>query len=152
MGENEAQRGGESVPLVRWGKDHWSTLAYVAACVAKHRGYLRLEKMRCNPLLHHRLVPRGTSLAASSAYAPTHLAGGRTIEKHDDWSCVEDMIAAGLVTMSEEGNATAGKSPRFALTAAGRLLAHALAVHRTCGGQFETFVPAPELLPRDSAS
>lgn len=140
------------VPVTRWGKDHWSTLAYVAACVATHSGYLRVEKMRCHPRLHHRLTHPGVAVVilAFGGVGPTHLADGTTLDLHDDWSCVEDMVAAGVVTQSESDNVLAGKSPRFELTHVGRALAQALVEHRTrVGGNFENFAPLPHFVARD---
>ena len=136
------------VPVARWGKDHWSTLAYVAACVEKHHGYLRVEKMRVHPRVHHRLAHPGVAVVmmAFGGVPPTHLADGTTLELHDDWSCVEDMVTAGLVTESEGDNALAGKSPRFDLTDAGRALVVAVAGHRARGGTFATFAPPPDLV------
>lgn len=143
-----------SVPIERWGKDHWSTLGYLECRVVDHRGYLDVERMRCHPRTHHRLAHEGSAISfmAHGKFPSTTLADGTELDGHDDWSCVEDMIDAGLVTMTEEDRAYVGRSPRFALTAPGTKLAAALRAHKSQGGSFKTFVPAPELLPRDSAS
>lgn len=89
------------VPISNWGKDHWSTFLYLESRAVDHKGIVDNEKMRCNPRLHrpfaHNLIGMSNmaGMGDGSKY-PTRLAKG-TMENHDDWSCAEDMVAAGLI-------------------------------------------------------
>lgn len=114
-----------------FGKDHWSTFAYIEVRCTDHGGIPDRRHMRCNgkrhPLLAHVAGP----------CPPTRLKGGITLENHDDWDCADDLAAAGLIEcfpsitnwlfrMTEEGNRVAGL----------------LCVFKQSGGNFASFSPA----------
>jgi hypothetical protein len=100
------------VPLARWGKDHWTVLAYVEARAVDHRGMLSHDQMRCDRGRHQmfftaKRLPATMSAAADGARYPTRLktprpdAGGRwgsvELPGHDDYDCLADTVREGLV-------------------------------------------------------
>jgi hypothetical protein len=105
----------EFVPVAQWGRDHYSTFAYICNCVVNHGGVLSRDRMRCNVDIHPGLTGRYHALFANESrpHYPTRLKDG-TLDDHDDWSCAEDLEAAGLLVW--EGT---GVNPVFALTEAG---------------------------------
>ena len=137
----------QPIPMSDWGKDHWTTLAYVETCVVDQHGYLDSRRMR----------------SADERY-PTRLAGfsrdpQRAVANHSDWDCVQDFIVAGLV-MPAEGTTAKGRLPfkefearaaklataaaryqqtRFALTEQGIVVCAALRAHKARGGNFAEF-------------
>jgi len=82
------------VPIEKWGKDHWSTFIYAERRAADCRGVLCIRNMRCDPLAH----PGYTHEGACGDY-PTRLVDDSVIERHDDWSCLEDAEHLGLLKM-----------------------------------------------------
>lgn len=99
----------KSVPMDRWGKDHWTTLLYLETRAVNYRGKIAPEKMRTSRRNRHlagivhgqanvmgvdqyptRLVP---TQAERAKYNSVDLIGG-----HDDWECMYDMADAGLLT------------------------------------------------------
>ncbi len=84
------------VPIEQWGRDHWSTFAYAMACVTTKAGRLDHRRMRCHPELHPGLVHLPPGL--SGAFPGTRLKEGKTLPRHDDWDCLDDIVAAGLLT------------------------------------------------------
>lgn len=103
------------VPINRFGKDHWSTLAYIETRVVDYRGVLNADHMRISSRRHPMLLamkPRARALGTISDGAdyPTRLKTetvnpetGRfeseNLPEHDDYDCVDDLIAAGLLTV-----------------------------------------------------
>jgi hypothetical protein len=92
-----------SIPPVepaRFGKDHWGALAYVEARTVDHSGTIAHAHMRCHAKRHPvMLTAKGGFLAATgdgSRY-PTILADGGTLADHDDYDCLDDLVAAGLL-------------------------------------------------------
>ena len=123
----------------RWAKDHWSTLAYIDTRIVDYGGRIDHAHMRCHLSRHPQFVsidPRGE--VRDGARYPTRLRDGE-LKDHDDWDCVEDLIAAGLL----EWNGT-GIHPVFALTPRGLTVAQRLREHKAGGGQFGAF-RMPEL-------
>lgn len=78
----------------RWGKDHWSTLAYAETRTVDYKGILDNRHMRCNSRLH-----RVFAHQADGSDYPTRLRNGEIEERHDDWSCLEDAVAMDLIKM-----------------------------------------------------
>lgn len=86
------------VPMHLWGRDHWSTLAY-AGHVATGAREIDKDKMRTDEERH----PHGTGrhkrmFGSKGKEYPTRLRGGTELQDHDDWDCLEDAVAAGLLT------------------------------------------------------
>jgi hypothetical protein len=86
------------VPMALWGLDHWSTYAYIASRITNHGGTLASAHMRCNMRLHSRMAYTTPLFGHSvTCNQPTILRDGSEFFNHDDWSCVEDFLAAGLI-------------------------------------------------------
>lgn len=132
----------DSIPIGRWGKDHWSTFAYIAHWCAeygargfapaekRHRGQMRADAARHPALAHHMAVLIGPC-------PPTRLRDGE-ISGHDDYDCASDAEAAGLIRW-----AGTGVNPVFFMTDAGLEVAAGLRAHKTRGGNFGDFVCRP---------
>lgn len=126
----------EHISIDRWGKDHWSTLAYIETRIVDHRGVPNREQMRCDPDIHPQFSNSGNASFPDSRY-PTRLNDGSEIAGHDDWSCLKDAEREGLL----EWHGT-GIHPLFTLTDLGRKVAAELREHKANGGQFRTFQPS----------
>lgn len=118
------------VPVELWGKDHWSTLLYIEVRCVDHFGTPNRDHLRCHTAVHPGLAGRGGD---GSRY-PTRLNNGNEITEHDDWSCLEDAEAAGLLKW--EGS---GINPVFRLTDEGWKVVHALRRHLAEGGKIADF-------------
>ena len=103
----------QTIPMDRWGKDHWTTLLYLeTVCVDRH-GKIEPEKMRTSRrnwrlagMVHGQanIMPKDkypTRLkpvqAERAKYDRVDLIGG-----HDDWECMHDMADLGLLTFKVE--------------------------------------------------
>lgn len=127
---------GKPVPFERWGKDHWSTFAYVETRIVDHGGYLDPRHLRgCN---------------GDASMYPTRLRGkfGESIHLfgHTDLDCIADAVAAGLL---EGGRATQRDHDysikrltwHYQLTPKGHVVAGRLRAHKADGGQYHGFTP-----------
>lgn len=102
---------GTPVPVALFGKDHWSTFAYVETRIVDHAGMLDHNHMRCDadqhPLLmsaKNRMITVGlskypTKLKSSTTPNAEGVFGFAELADHDDYDCLEDMITAGLLTV-----------------------------------------------------
>lgn len=137
------------VPMEKWGKDHWSTFAYLESCEVNAQGKIDNRRMRCNPRLHRELanLNRWGGLVDGKEY-PTRLKDSE-LPNHDDWSCVEDMAAAGLVEVwfSETplDSVFGFMEAKVKLTEFGISIAWQLLVHKNKGGNFKSFTPIIDL-------
>jgi hypothetical protein len=118
------------VPMKMWGRDHWSTLAYLETRCVDYNGSIQNLHLRCDPQGRH---PQFAHVRNGGDYN-TRLQEGKELTGHDDWDCIEDMIREGLVTW--EGT---GLNPVFRLTDRGIRIAHALRAHKLHGGNFGSF-------------
>lgn len=125
------------VPMEHWGKDHWSTLAFAECRAVDYDGKLDEVRMRTDPAVHPVIAE-----ARAAKYGdfinrahPTVLKGGERLDGHDDWSCVEDMEAAGLVVTGSGGTVVW-------LTDTGWRIAHELRRWKATGGNFAAFQPS----------
>lgn len=133
-----------TIAIKDFGKDHWSTFAYIETCCVDSRGIPNRERMHCDPTIHPGLTNSANVMFQDQPGAPTRLSGyflpngnkdpGRAVSAHDDWSCAEDLEAAGLI----EWNGT-GINPVFKMTAHGLAVAARLRAHKAGGGHFATF-------------
>ncbi len=142
-----------STPITpdRFAKDHWSLLAYVETlCVDGKDGMGRIDKtrMRANPERHPLQALNEFAAPWKSAYS-TRLAGytgfaqrddvaaataaGVMAEGHDDWDCLDDLQAAGLVEIFSLSNGF------VKLTKRGMQVVHQLREHKAQGGTFWNF-------------
>lgn len=105
----------EPVPMIRWGKDHWTTFAYVETRWVDYQGTLSHDQMRCDRHRHpafysakRRVTAFGTD--ADGARYPTRLKteapgpDGRwdsvELPGHDDYDCLNDAIREGLIAVT----------------------------------------------------
>lgn len=114
---------GKPVPPKLWGRDHTSTLLYVETRCVDYQGVIGAVHMRSWPGRPLRGDVGGPvpSAVGGRRGVPTRLADGTELSEHDDWDCVEDMVAAGLIKW--EGT---GMQPILVLTDKGWRVAHRL--------------------------
>ncbi len=126
------------IPPKRWGKDHWSTFAYVGTRCADYKGILDKNHMRTKRDKHPDLEGEAQKrfLCGDKEY-PTKLKGyfedktKNFITDHDDWDCVEDMIAAGLLIKVDMAH--------FQLTEKGWQVDNTLRQHKASGEMYADF-------------
>lgn len=142
--EEYQAEGDDYIPMDRWGKDHWSTFAYLETLTVDHRGVIENSRMRCNARLHRELVAM-PFMDHDGAKYPTILKDGE-IDRHDDWSCLEDMVSAGLIRafyrVARHGVVFGGNEAKVELTPLGQKVAAELRVHKAGGGAFGSFNPS----------
>lgn len=137
------------VPIEKFCKDHWSTLAYAESCCVdgdKGIGTLDLAKMRCNGnkrvflganfIWHQKwgtrlmgyfdFTDRGDPVKAEAA--------GLQLLEHDDWDCLDDLAAHGFIEIMSQTQGAVRMTPL------GNEVAGALRKHKTQGGMFADFV------------
>lgn len=124
-----------TTPIEQFGKDHWATFAYIETRIVDHQGVPDNRHMRTHPKLHP-----GLGHLDGSAH-PTRLKNSKTIEDHDDWSCLEDCEAHNLLE-----HIGTGICPRYKLTPKGSRVAGALRAHKAAGKNFIDFNPPENLL------
>lgn len=120
------------VPIEKFGKDHWSTFAYLECRVVDNEGMPNRTQMRCDPDRHPAFA-HSSSLGEPRKY-PTRIADGESLDNHDDWDCVDDMEAVGLVKIDGTG-----VFPVWSLTDYGSFVAAKLRAHKGKGGNFSDF-------------
>lgn len=141
----------EMVPMERWGRDHWSLLAYVEdLCVNAPRSVGKMDhrRVRCNGQTHPLLDVNGqpwrpswgTRLQgffefADRSDAAAAEAAGVQLGAHDDWDALDDLAAAGLVEPISLVNGF------VTITEKGVRLAGEIRRHKAQGGQMAQFVP-----------
>lgn len=105
------------VPPEKFGKDHWSTFAYVETRIVDHRGTINHDHMRCDadrhPILRASKRAALFGMSAATKY-PTRLVAGHQRRDHDDYDCLDDLIAAGLLEVHMPAVAEDGESFRDA--------------------------------------
>lgn len=134
----------DPVPMDLWGKDHWSTLAYIECRAVDQKGKLDINQMRCNEQRHPQFAhTMARSMGDGSEYA-TRLRPIKGIsvdvelDDHDDWDCVDDFVAEGLITEFPESDGI------IKLTVKGWDVAGQLRQHKGNGGNFGEFKPKEE--------
>jgi len=114
--KNVKQRTTKPIPMEEFGKDHWSTFAYVETLVVEGE-QPRRERMRCDADRH----PQFAHGEFKDKF-PTRTKKGE-VKNHDDWDCLDDCELVGLrtrartCTVSTNSRRWDGQSPRsFAST------------------------------------
>ncbi len=143
-----------------FGKDHWSTFGYIETRCVDHGGTINKPHMRTD-WKRHPMLTGPASMSVDGSRSATRLFGGAEIKDHDDWDCVLDLEAAGLVTidrrtvpdealMTEPGkrgqmSGLVGRTfnPKVQMTALGAEVAGKLRAHKAGGGSFGNFVWTP---------
>jgi hypothetical protein len=127
-----------AIPLSKFGKDHWSTFAYLETVHVDFKGVIDRRRLRCDPDLHPGLAHQ----ASGDKKYPTRLRfdeqkqAFEEVQDHDDWSCFEDLEREGLCTWRGTGI-----NPVVRLTPYGEKVAGVLRAFKAQGGSFCNFVP-----------
>lgn len=138
----------DNIPMNLWGKDHWTTLAYIETVMVDCGGFQigRDARMKSNRR-HFRVMaeqcPKPKRVGANPGLAivmqnehSTKLNDGSTIYGHDDWCCIQDMAEAGLLTLHQH-EIEPGVVIHF--SELGREVANKLREHKASGGNFAAF-------------
>lgn len=133
----------------RWSKDHWSCLLFLETVIVDHRGVfsdrLRMS-MRTNPETHPAYGywlhdhPRWQAEWGTRVFYSDVATTMVRSDQHDDWDCLEDMEAAGLLV-----NRGSGMNPVLRLTDRGVRLHGMVRTHRADGKKLVEFRLSPEL-------
>lgn len=121
---HEIQWDGKRVPPERWGKDHMSTLVYIESRNVDGDGQPIMDQMRTAKGRPRRGKSGRHGTSVPMGEAPTLLADGAKLHGHDDWDCVDDMVAVGLIDWQGTGT-----YPVLRLTPTGWRLASAARQH-----------------------
>lgn len=150
--EQQAQTS-EFIEEGRWGKDHWSLLAYIEhvmvdcagfqvgldAHMRQGRRHYRVMREECpHPKRRHGHSPVDRAMAMEPEHG-TRLKGGVVLPWHDDWSCVQDLAHAGYFTCTAD-EVQPGAVLHFSDKGMG--IAAKLRQHKSAGGGFGTFSAA----------
>ena len=152
MWEEYETAGDDCIPIEQWGKDHWSTLAYLETVTVDYRGLVDNRRRRCNPRLHREFAHADYfGVMVDGSPYPTRTKVGE-VQRHDDWSCLEDLVVAGLVKaywrVRYPERSFGGAQAKVELTELGLTVAAALRAHKARGGSFASFsvvLPAGEV-------
>ena len=127
----------DPIPMSKWGKDHWSTLAYLETLAVERSGLAIPEnaRMRTNEIRHPHLLGTGFMVGSmgGSKY-PTKLKEGE-VKGHDDWDCVDDAIEEGLIE-----DVGTGLNRAYKFTKLGKEVMAKLRQFKMDGGSFGGFV------------
>lgn len=130
-----------------FGRDHWSTLAYVESVMTDCAGFQlgNDPRMRANRRNYRVMNECARPKRAKNLSVTNHpmmpddgsrLNNGQVVRGHDDWNCVEDFAALGFFDV-DAASLDAGVTLKF--SALGKTVAAALRQHKQDGGQFEQF-------------
>jgi hypothetical protein len=104
-----------TLPIDKFGIDHWSTFAYIETCCVDYQGKVDPRRMR-----------------SEGGKYPSRLKSGETLAGHSDWDCALDLEAAGLLKRIE--------TQVFKLTRKGWGVASKLRQHRARHNTFGGFL------------
>lgn len=139
------------VSSARFGKDHWSLLAYIETCCVDGKqgiGKVSAKRMRCNEHTHPLLGVSSMESSWKQGYStrlrgffqfsghedPSKaIAGGVQLQDHDDWDCLDDLVSARYVDIL---NPVKGE---LRMTVTGQIMAAQLREHKARGGKFSDF-------------
>lgn len=155
---DDAMKDFKAIAVDRWGKDHWSLLAYVETlCVDGKEGMGTIDRrrVRCNSGRRPMQgvfglgwkAAHGTRLdgffdRAKSEGADACSAAGLQLAEHDDWDCLEDMETAGYVEILSAANGFVRLTPE------GIRVGAKLRAHKAMGGMFANYKePASAMEP-----
>lgn len=127
----------DHVPISLWGKDHWSTLAYIETRCVDHKGIPDADHMRTDYDLHPMRVGDRKAAFGMTDFKkkyPTRLNDGTERRDHDDWLCLEDAEHEGFVEILGTG-----VFPVYKLTDKGHSVLAALRKHKAQGKNFGEF-------------
>ncbi len=143
------------IPMADFGRDHWSTLAYADTIIPDHQGFqvgfdarMRQNRRHYRVMLEECPKPRRPRAAQGVVMDPRYTTvlkdGSTAATGHDDWSCVQDLVHAGLMGVKRRGlvvplveDMEPGVS--LFLTPLGENAMTLLKRHRADGGSFATW-------------
>jgi len=131
-----------SIKMDRWGKDHWSTFAYIETRIVDRKGIPDRNNMRTDIDLHPALLGPQLAVFGGNQKYPTRLKGSETVSDHDDWSCLDDAEEYGLIE-----NIGSGINRVYRLKERGKIVAAALRAYKADGKNFASFSYDPANLP-----
>lgn len=153
------------VPLESFGKDHWSTFAYIETRIRNYNGLVDHNHMRCDADRHPIFAAaKRPQITSSGRKYPTLSKGDFNsetktwdiveIEDHDDYDCVADLLEAGLLDVEVETSELqtglqllqSATRARFSLTDKGREIARQLIDWKGAGGNFHDFSPEESVI------
>jgi len=119
--------GAPRIPLEQFGRDHWNLFAYIITRTLDYRGILDSKHLKePDPGYPYRL----------HGYKPNQEK--HAVAKYGDRQGLEDLAAAGLVTITEED-----RKPRAKLTGMGHAVVTLALEHKHDGGEWATFTVDP---------
>lgn len=126
------------IPFSNWGRDHWSTLAFIETVMVEKGSFPIMgdARMRSNRR-NFRVMPAANAMCMDLE-SGSLLADGTTVKGHDDWCCIQDFAAEGLLDKAQE-EIDIGETIKF--SDLGISIAHKLREHKIKGGSFGTFKP-----------
>ncbi|MGR5558371.1 hypothetical protein ACQKQC_19035 [Vibrio fortis] len=122
----------KKVLISEFAKDHWALLAYVEdLCVNSSDGIGSIEKrrMRCNPERH----PNESANYAWKDEYGSRITGGQVVPGHDDWDCLNELEANGLVEVISMANLA------IKMTQHGNEVTAMVRSHKAAGGNYASF-------------
>ncbi len=143
-------------PEAMFGKDHWSTLAYAETVMVDMNGFqigldahMRSNRRNYRVMLSECPKPKrvrqtgSLAVASTAAEHGTRLRDGMVIAGHDDWSCVQDLAAAGYFRIGDKVITDEDVQPcaTLHLSEKGRRILNELREHKSNGGTFSDFQP-----------
>jgi hypothetical protein len=102
---------GKNIPVDKWGKDHWSLLAYIETCCVDQKGHFELVRIRVNPYTHPLCAVGMLSHRKWKPDYDTLLNDGTRLINHDDIDCLDDLEVAGMVFIKSLVNGFAYLTP-----------------------------------------
>lgn len=127
--------------LEEFGKDHWSTFAYIETVCVDQKGRPSLDRMRCNMNRHPGLVGATVNRFGTAKWKPEystrlkgHFQTPNQINGHDDHDCADDLERAGLIKVKGSGI-----HPVYEMTKLGIQVASMLREHKAKGRNFADF-------------
>jgi len=121
------------IPVERWGKDHWSLLAYIETCCVDQSGRFELTRVRVNPNTHPLLAVGLLSARKWQSSYGTRLNDDSILPQHDDIDCLDDLENAGMIYLQSLVNAIAVLSPM------GIIVSSQLRAHKIAGNMYRDF-------------
>lgn len=129
------------VKLEEFGKDHWSTFAFIETRCVDHKGQPDLDRMRCNTKRHPGLIGAVVNRFGNAKWKPEystrlkgHFQTPNQINGHDDHDVADDLALAGLIEVRGTGI-----HPWYKMTKLGTQVASMLREHKAKGGNFADF-------------
>lgn len=144
----------ETIGIDQFGEDHWSTLGYMASVIEDCSGFqvgfdgrMRQGRRNYRVMQEQCAKPKRPGSSALGVVMDkkysSRLKSGEQVDGHDDWHCVQDMVAAGLAGVLRDGvidiETPVEPGVTLGFTTAGWKVAHRLREHKASGGRWKNF-------------